>query len=160
MVKEEGAILRKHRLVLGYWENAEMAIIKSLVALLPVAFLLAGCFEDGLPKISEGDIIKSIEKSFIPHYTSSYNDEGGGVASVQIEVKDIRIGGIKQMQLEWGKLAENCWPVKANVRVIINHKQHAPQERKRGEWNPTVPNEGFCFYKDTFKEWVFQTVYM
>ncbi|CAA6605994.1 exported hypothetical protein [Rhodospirillaceae bacterium LM-1] len=133
---------------------------RFIALFLPLSLLLSGCWGDALPKISDNEIIKAIERSFIPHYISSYNDEGGGVGGVQIEVKEIQIGDIREMQLEWGKLAEPCWPVKAKVKVVINFKANTPQEKLRGGWNPVVPNEGFCFYKDNFKEWTFQTLYL
>jgi hypothetical protein len=137
-----------------------MVKLKLSHTVLPTVFLLAGCLGDSLPKISEDEITKSIQNNFIPYYTASYNDEGGGVGSVQVEVRDIRIGELTKWQLVDGKLAEDCWPVKANVRLTINYKKSAPEERKRGEWNPVVPNEGFCFYKNSFKEWAFQTGYL
>ncbi|MBF0269566.1 MAG: hypothetical protein HQL44_13355 [Alphaproteobacteria bacterium] len=127
-------------------------------ALLPLcAVALAGCFGDKLPKISEDEIVKTIQSEFGSYYRATNNLYGGGVKDVQVDVSAVKIGPITEMQLFYGKNAEPCWPVKANVKITVIFNSHAPSESLRGGLNTSSPGEGFCFYKNEFKEWNFKT---
>lgn len=128
------------------------------IALLPLcAVALAGCFGDKLPKISEDDIVKSIQGEFGPYYRATNKLWGGGVKDVVVDVSNVKIGPITEMQLFYGKVAEPCWPAKADVKITVVFNSHAPSEYPRGGLNTSSPGEGFCFYKDEFKDWKFKT---
>ncbi|CAA6606001.1 exported hypothetical protein [Rhodospirillaceae bacterium LM-1] len=127
----------------------------ALLSLAAIA--LAGCFGDRLPKISEDEVIKSIQGEFGPYYRATNKLYGGGVKDVLVDVSGVKIGPITEMQLFYGKVAEPCWPVKADVRITVVFNAHAPSESLRGGLNDSSPGEGFCFYKDEFKDWKFKT---
>jgi hypothetical protein len=129
--------------------------LSLLVALLLGA--VAACADGSLPKPTEDEIVKTIQKEFSTGYAASDRLYGGGVASVDVTVGDVRVGALAKRQLFFGKEAEPCWPVKANAKIVTNFNNGTQKEYLRGEWDKISPGEGFLFYKNEFGEWKFKT---
>lgn len=128
----------------------------SLVTAL-LAGLVVACSDSSLPKPTTDEVVTAIQKDFATGYAASDRLYGGGVASVDVTVSDVRIGALTRRQLFFGKEAEPCWPVKANVKIVTNFNNGTQKEYLRGEWDKISPGEGFLLFKNEFGEWKFKT---
>lgn len=123
-------------------------------ALLLLAIWVFAIRDSGLPKISEAEVIASLTSSFSEFYKTNAPRPFVEVSKVDVKVTNVQIGGKIEKQLQYGKLAEEIWPVRAEVEITIHYAQAGvePSTIIRGA-KSKIGREGFAFHKNGFGEW-------
>lgn len=105
-----------------------------------------------LPPLSEAEVVSALTDSFSAFYKTSA-PRSVPVSKVDVKVSNIQIGKIIQHQLQYGKLAEDIYPVRAEVEISIHYTQNVgPDKVVRGA-KSSIGREGFAFFKNGFDEW-------
>lgn len=122
--------------------------------LLLLAIWVFAIRDSGLPKISEAEVIASLTSSFSEFYKTNAPRPFVEVSKVDVKVTNVQIGGKIEKQLQYGKLAEEIWPVRAEVEITIHYAQAGvePSTIIRGA-KSKIGREGFAFHKNGFGEW-------
>lgn len=110
--------------------------------------------DSGLPKISEAEVVASLTSNFSEFYKTSAPRPFVPVSKVDVKVTNVQIGNKIEKQLQYGKMAEEIWPVRAEVEITIHYAQAGvePSTVIRGA-KSIIGREGFAFHKNGFGEW-------
>lgn len=110
--------------------------------------------DSGLPKISEAEVVGSLTAYFSDFYRTNAPRPFVEVSKVDVKVSNVQIGNKEEKQLQYGKLAEEIWPVRAEVEITIHYAQaDVPADTIIRGAKSKVGREGFAFHKNGFGEW-------